>query len=376
MKKIIFLFSLLFTSFAFAQEVNLPENLQEYLISYKCVDLNDDGRADEDADFNNNYKLELNEIYEIKNLIISELQKYSNFLKEYENFIEIQNHYPLSYMESKEEIINFLKNDNKTYINPAIINSYILGLGSIFKNLKKLYIHNIFNDGHELDLYDTGLLYEVNLKQKGFNVRTNNKNNFSISPNEVYDVFETINTANNGSFLVSLNIDNNNIKNINLHSGFFSLQKISLGSNLLNLDLTKLTNLTHLGFKGTNFNQSNLDLSKNTKLKEAIIYYPNISEIDFSNNVNLERLLIGGFKIKEGLNLSNNHNINELIVTDSYFKSINLQNSNRLKDFTFQRNPNLKYICVDNDELEQITQYCKTNNINAEINKEHDVVAK
>jgi hypothetical protein len=163
---------------------------------------------------------------------------------------------------------------------------------------------------------------------------------------------------------------NNQLTSLNVQ-GLTNLQWLTCWNNqLTSLNVQGCTELQTLS---CGFNQlTTLDVSKNTALTELYCYNNQLTFLDVSKNIDLTNLDCR-YNQLTFLDVSKNIDLTNLNCANNQLTSLNLKNNSILAiyslDSSFSKNPNLKYICVDDEvELEQITKYCKENNINAEVN--------
>ena len=167
-----------------------------------------------------------------------------------------------------------------------------------------------------------------------------------------------------------------------------NLTYLYFGSNsLTSIDLTKNINLITLGIYGL---FSTLDLSKNVNLERLNCDFNiNLTELDISKNVNLKEFSCSGNVLIKSLDLSLNDKLeylscyNSSISTLDISKNINLKNvacgvsnsssypenglalttilaKNGTNEILFDNNtyaPNLKYVCVDESQLDNVQSY-------------------
>ena len=141
-----------------------------------------------------------------------------------------------------------------------------------------------------------------------------------------------------------------NLEYLNL-SNWFN-KKIDVSNNL---------KLEYLSF-GTNFNQK-IDLSKNKKLKYLRFGVNFIQEIDLSKNKQLKYLsfdytpsyFADGYYINYNIDLSNNNNLETLILNANYNNIIDLSNNNKLKKLVLGYNFNQEIDLSKNNNLIYLT---------------------
>lgn len=160
----------------------------------------------------------------------------------------------------------------------------------------------------------------------------------------------TIDTSNNAN-LSTLFCVNNQIASVDFSQNP-SLYFVELDNNNLNtIDVSNNYNLYkfHCGYN----NLTNIDLSNNQNLQKFYCQYNNFTSIDLSNNP------INSFQC------NNNNDLVSFNVKNGEFFDVN-------SFLNFENNPNLEFICIDNDEYDiinaKIQEYGYTTNINSYCN--------
>ena len=100
---------------------------------------------------------------------------------------------------------------------------------------------------------------------------------------------------------------------------------VAMNKNLTTLDVSNLPNLNALDCTG-NPELEELDVSKNTKLQMLSFQETGISEIDLSNNLDLERLLCARTNIA-ALDLSKNTKLTDLECSETKLSELNISNN-------------------------------------------------
>lgn len=176
------------------------------------------------------------------------------------------------------------------------------------------------------------------------------------------------------STLLSLNYSNNKIPNYDLKK-FLNLEDLRCtNTETTNLDLTGLTklrqiicddnNLTNLNVNHlpilerifcSNNDLTSLDLKNlEDKLEYLEVDNNKLSVIDLESFTKLVYVHASNNDIKT-LNLSNASGLQELFVTqNSFLESLFIKNGSLEPLMIFSDNPNLKYICADDNQLDQI----------------------
>ncbi|WP_136668009.1 T9SS type A sorting domain-containing protein [Flavobacterium sp. H122] len=225
--------------------------------------------------------------------------------------------------------------------------------------LKKLICH--YNNLSSIDL--TGL---DNLEV--LNIRNNNFSNISIL--HLNKIIEFI-------------ADKNNFTSMDLH-GLTTLKSVSLTENSLNnIDLSNTINLENLYCQNNQLGDINLTGLSN--LKNLNVDYNKLTTLDirglsFLNSVNCKFNTISNFlsdknnqftyfyandNLIEYLDLSTNKKIYTLSIDNNKLKNLNLKNGKIEGDLGFENNPDLQFICADEEQLEtingKISQYGYSN---------------
>jgi uncharacterized repeat protein (TIGR01451 family) len=241
-------------------------------------------------------------------------------------------------------------------------------------NLKKLECNN--NQLSNLDLSQNLLLEQLkcndNLLSNLNLVGLNNLDNLSCNHNQLSAI--NVLGLNN---LKNVDCSFNNIANLDFSTNINLINFYCQENQLTFLNITGLTNL--LGFDCSNnslsnldisqnpnilgincsFNQlSNLNTSQNIQFQNLYITFNNITALDLTQNVNLERLRCG-VNLLTTLNLSQNPKLFELEVNSNLLQILFLKNGgfdseNPSFFLNIANNPNLLYICADEERIIQI----------------------
>ena len=156
--------------------------------------------------------------------------------------------------------------------------------------------------------------------------------------------------------LKSLICDDNQLTNLNV-SGLTNLQNLRcIGAPLLtSVDVSTLTNLTDLWFSNTNI--TSLDVSNLTNLWRLVCDYTQLTSIDVSSNINLLRLYCRENQITS-LDVSMLSVLNVLECYDNPLTELNIKNgnSNSWTTLDFYDNPNLQFVCADEEDVNLVQQ--------------------
>ncbi|MCB9201432.1 MAG: T9SS type A sorting domain-containing protein [Flavobacteriales bacterium] len=205
------------------------------------------------------------------------------------------------------------------------------------------------------------------------------------------------NTLTGLDFIISTGIEtlycsNNNLNYLPTNYSFHLKNLDCSGNNISNLDLANSTKLEYLSCNGnqlTNLDVSNstvlkglecagnqltsLDVSKNTILEFLICNHNQLTNLDVSNSNKLEYLQCHENQLIN-LDLSNSYRLLSLIASNNRLEYINVKNGSDFEEgslygfISYNGNPNLKYICVSEENIDRIIRYNEFHNINAEVN--------
>lgn len=141
-------------------------------------------------------------------------------------------------------------------------------------------------------------------------------------------------------------------------TGFTHLESLECEySNLTSLNVSGLNALKNIRCSGNSL--TTLDLSGLSALEEFIsIEGTPFTSLNFQDNINLKTLAVNGSSLTN-LDLSNNPLITYISCTDNLLlETINLHNGGLMLDpfeCSFENNPNLNFICVDEGEQDLVT---------------------
>jgi hypothetical protein len=167
--------------------------------------------------------------------------------------------------------------------------------------------------------------------------------------------------------LKRLIVFNNNLVNLNL-SNLSSLEDIMCGSNQLGtLNLSDLINLKYIDCQ-LNF-LTDLDFSQNNNVYSILCTFNQIDDLNLTGLVNLEKLNCSN-NLLTTLDVSELYSLDDLWCNDNQLTWLNAKNGTESwETLYFAENPNLNYICVDEEVVEYIqwllsfeeTQNCHVN---------------
>ena len=401
MKKQYFLLLLfvIIGQFMSAQIVNIPDaNFKSRLVSGNVTDTNGDGILDSNVDTNNDGEIQVSEAEAVDNLVFFGGQITS--IVGIEAFVNLER-LDCSYNNINENL------DFSTMPNlKSLICSYnqIQGLNVASNlNLEELYCNS--NSIPTLDVSsNTNLLYLI--------AAGNGLSNLNFHPNleellVAGNALSSIDVSSNtnlrtllvgNNMMSSLNVSQNpNLETLRLESNMISsldvtsnpnLETLKLESNMISsLDVTSNPNLKLLDFKNNsitsidvsmcpnleflsvdNNNLMALDVSGCPNLETLSCEGNQITHLDLSANVNLIDLFCR-FNLLPSLDVSQSPNLNRLACAVNQLTSLSLKNGSTISDnnLNFTANPNLAYICVDEEEVQQVNDklidYGQTNDV-------------
>lgn len=282
--KHIYLFILTSLTFSLtqAQIVDIPDaNFKNALVNTNCVDTNDDGTLDADADLNDDGEIQVSEALQVLYLTV--------WVSDITNISGI------------EEFTNLIR----------------------------------FNCEHN-DLTELDLSQNVNLEE------------IRCTGNDIINL--TINGLNN---LLDLRCSGNALTQINTSQNPSLLRLECYDNEIIQFDLSQNISLTFLRCDDNQLTE--LDLSQNYNLDLIQCSDNLLTEIDFSGNLNLTSISINNNAL-EFLDLSMLKNIEFVSCSYNDLKQVLLKNGviADYGDFHILANPNLEYLCIDEEEREVI----------------------
>ncbi len=420
MKKLIFLFLLAITYDVSSQIIEFPdEQFRKALAHTKCVDVNDDGLGDLNADLNGDGQIQISEALKVERLIVPNLE--INKIDGIENFKN------LTYLVCNSnrlktitlpglENLKYLKCDNNQITQldlkgltklqflycgrNSLSNLEVNGLENLIelgcdfnqiesfdatelKNLKALFCsQNLLSNLNVVGLSKLRSLYCGNNKLTGLNLdgladlRILATNNNRLSFLNVQGMKK----------LAYLSCDVNYLTSIDL-KGLDSIGFISCNYNLIStLDVSGLKNLTQLScsysqltllnIKGA-FNLRALNCNDNKINKLDVSELEKLSQLYCQNN-QLISLDVQKCKFLSVLDCSKNK-LTELDVTglqylkilycsENELKSLLMKTENLITTLAIKSNPNLAYICCNENQINEIKNKAVSNGIpNCEV---------
>jgi hypothetical protein len=326
-----------------SQIVDIPDvKFKDALLYSNCVDSNDDGIPDMDADLNNDGEIQTSEAEAVIGLYVD--RHLIDSMEGIQSFVNIE---VLDISVSYITTIDLSQNVNLREVY-AESNYYTTELD--FSSNPNLKILNC-QGNIELESLNVTQNSDLELLYCGASSLSNLDVSQNIMLKELYSDF---------SLLSSVDVSNN----INLE--FFSCSGDSLLSvdvtnnpnlielycysiELSSLDLTQNPNLLELHYGGGNM--TSLDLSQNINLEVMTCSLSKFPTLDFSNNPNLIWFYGVSTQLIE-LDFSQNPNLEGVTISSSLLENLNIQNGNNeiLDYFRIVGNPNLYCVQVDNVE--------------------------
>lgn len=365
MKRILTLLPLLLLAASLhAQIVNIPDaNFKNALIASNCVDTNDDGIPDSDADLNNDGEIQVSEAAAAPNLYLNEKSIVS--MEGLQSFVNIEilycaNNYFATIDLSQNvnlhtlacgwnDFLNALDVSNNTqlsYLDCSVVPN--LASLDVTQNTNLVLLYCYYNQLETLDVTQNVNLEYLSCGANELTTLDVSQNSMLLQLGCSYALLPYVDVTNNlnlthfycsSSSLMQLDVT----QNINL---------IELGferSHMTSVDLSQNTNLIRLAFSETDL--TSIDLSQNTALETLVFNYTQFPTIDFSNQPNL-RAIAASFTELIELDLSQNTNLEFLRLHGSpSLTSLDIKNGNNeiLSYLKIIDNPNLSCVQVDDE---------------------------
>lgn len=170
-----------------------------------------------------------------------------------------------------------------------------------------------------------------------------------------------INLTNTPS-LTFLNCSNNELSNINLSDSANLDMLVATGNPFVSFDVTNNPILKFLSISYSPITQ--LDVSQNPILENLGFQYCQISSIDLSNNPNLIQLYANNNQLTN-LDISSNINLERLWCFSNPLDVLNIKNGSVIESSEYYNLDiaTLNYICVDEQEIDQIEALINSNTI-------------
>ena len=306
-----------------AQNVIIPDaNFKNALVNTACVDTDEDGFLDSDVDINNDGEIQVSEAEAVLNLQVT-FENISS-LQGIEAFINLQV-LKCYYNQLTTLDVSGLPNLNMLECDHNQLTT--LNISSL-SNLTKLRCHN--NLLSSLDLSGLTNLIDLNCG-------------------------ENLLTALDASGLPNLDLlycSNNELTTIEV-SGLSSLTHLRCDGNFLSsIDLSGLTSLTIFMALSNQF--TSLDLSVLPNLDILNCANNQLTILDESVLTNLTSLYCND-NLLTSLDVSGLPNLFYFDCSSNQLTTLFMKNGSTFSSvYSFNQNPNLEYVCVDDFELEDV----------------------
>jgi Leucine-rich repeat (LRR) protein len=348
-----------------AQIVNIPDAIfKASLVNGNIVDTNDDGIGDVDVDTNNDGEIQVSEAEAIDNLLFSGGQIVS--LVGIEAFVNLER-IDCSYNNINESL-DFSTMPNLKFLNCSY--NQIQGL-NVASNLN---LEVVYCNSNSIPTLDVSLSPNLLFLNAAGNVLSNLNFHSNLEELIVGDnALSSIDVSSNTN-LRTLHISNNMISSIDVSQNP-NLEILRVEFNMISsLDVTSNPNLTFLHFRSNTITSidvtmcpnleflstdnnilTTLDVSGCPNLKTLSCEGSQITHLDLSANVNLEDLFCR-FNLLTSLDVSQSPNLNRLSCAVNQLTSLSIKNGSTISgnNLNFAANPDLVYICVDDDEFQQV----------------------
>jgi Leucine-rich repeat (LRR) protein len=334
-----FIFFLFLASILNGQNIIFTDNnLKNALTTFVCVDINNDGNPDSDADIDNNGEISVSEALLVNSLFLE--NKNISSLNGLEYFTNLET---LDVYQNLITTINFANFPNLKDI--AISNNHLTNITIANNNVIK-YIFADNNQISSVDITNCNSLDAISLianQISSINLQSLPLlTNLSLSNNQL-----TSFNAYNFPELITLEINNNNLTSLN----FSNSNKIQLlyctNNNLTTLNLSNLLHLSQV--RCYNNNLQSVNLQNTPLLNNFWCQNNNITSLDFSTSPSLA----------------------VLVAENNSLVYLNLKNGTLGTTYAICGNPNLSHICVDNinSEIQHLTiqvgpNYCAYTGVN------------
>ncbi|WP_040491897.1 DUF7619 domain-containing protein [Xanthomarina gelatinilytica] len=321
----LFLMTFLVFSFSQAQIVNIPDaNFKDALVNTDCADLDGDGFYESDVDTNNDGEIQVSEALAALGLRVSN--------KNISSIIGIEMFVNLRELDCSNNSISTISINSLSNLNY---------LDCEWNNLTELNVTNLTNlntlvcNYNQLTTIDLGGLSSLAYLYVNYNQFT------SLDVRNLSGL-ERLKCSSNNQ-LTSLEV-----------SGLPNLFVIECNfGQLTSLDLSGLTGLGFMEIE--NHELSTLDLSDLTSLIELRCSNNQITSLDVSELTQLRELVCDNNQVTT-IDLTNARNLVELRCSNNQLTSLYLKNGSETlpNSLSFDSNPNLEYICVDERELNNV----------------------
>ncbi|MCB9202797.1 MAG: T9SS type A sorting domain-containing protein [Flavobacteriales bacterium] len=189
--------------------------------------------------------------------------------------------------------------------------------------------------------------------------------------------------------LVTLDCSSNNLTSLNISKNINLVTLVCFRNNLFLINFVNNPKLEYIIIYANNFEELNINnlpmlkhfqggdgvkkinFSGSNNIEKLDIEYSELSEFNFSqftklkelvfwNNLFIETINLSNLKFLESVNIGFK-NFRNLILKNNKVQIVNLYSAGGLS-------PSIKYICVDEEEFEYVSQQCLRAGIDAEIN--------
>ncbi|CAM3858367.1 MULTISPECIES: T9SS type A sorting domain-containing protein [Flavobacterium] len=183
-----------------------------------------------------------------------------------------------------------------------------------------------------------------------------------------------IDTNNDGNIQVSeahqvtyLNVSDQNITNLTGINEFINLTFLNCaGNSIITLNLDGLNNLIELNC--TNSHIASMSLNGLINLKKITCIANQLITFDASDLISLEELYCDSNELTT-LNLNNSKKLKKIYCWGNELESLFLKNGSIETSISIMDNPNLSYICCDDDQVNQLELLTTQNGIlNCNVN--------
>jgi uncharacterized repeat protein (TIGR01451 family) len=280
--------------------------------------------------------------------------------------LEVSDNINLTYLEcnrNKLGSLNVSKNINLTKLDCS---SNQLTTLDVSKNINLTKLDCYYNQLTSLDIASNTTLEELGCSNNQLSSLDVSKNTFLTKLNCGNNQLINLNVSKNIN-LAELFCFYNQLTSLDVSKNTF-LTKLNCGNNqLTNLDVSKNINLTILGC--SNNQLTNLDVSKNINLTKLDCSNNQLTSLDIARNTTLGELDCK-FNQITSLNASHNPLLNFWNCDHNQLTSLYIKNGkiDYIYRFSFSSNPNLKYICCDEEEFNNVLSLTYDYYINPEIN--------
>jgi len=423
MKNVLILLFLVFCGVASGQIIDFPDaNFKNALVNQFCVDLDGNGQGERTADFNKDGEIDLAEALSIPRLYlgISNMTSHEG-LQYFTNLKTLRLSSPspklLTLDVSSLKILEELGVPSLSLTRIILPDDGKIKILSVYNNdleiidiSQQTNLNSLLCNGNKLKTLNLNGLSNLNW----VDCNTNQLKTISV---EGCDSLKTLKCSNNNldslqifnlPSLRSLECSNNKINNLDFKSSNYVSEIYCENNELNRIILPNNSNLKKLVFN-SNF-ISSIDISLQKKLEELEAWDNKIDSLDFepckkikkittSNNKlkylnikNIDQLELvsvgdndlsnigtsGSNNIKhlhcynnkiEHMDVNNLSKLDNLNCSSNELKSLFLKNGREISLLEFKYNPDIKYICCDNQQFGRISQKAKQNGlVNFEIN--------